>query len=401
MDASIDYYDFLPKILPQKSIGKLRHKIIIKKDYKRNDGTNALYLQLFQNNRIKRIPLEIAVKVSNFDIKKQRVKSGCQFAEGYNLMIGKKLADLNTILVNYRLSGEVPTIEAVVHSLSNPGLRINFNRFASKVLEEQKESLRKSTYSQQAGALSKIKTFKDPILFSEIDADFIKELRNYCRTKLENKPATIESTIKNFKKYLHLANDKGIRTAIKYSEIKVKKMTGERVFLLPHELKKLYDYYQSPFIVGSKKMILQRYLFSCFTGIRISDSEQITADNFIGDHLAFTMYKTQKFIRIKLNQTALSLVKFPHIFEGSFTREHINRELKEIAITLGINKRVYFHSSRHTFATNFLISGGNVVNLRKLLGHSKIDETMIYVHIVESITDTQVDLLDNIIKDKI
>lgn len=101
---------------------------------------------------------------------------------------------------------------------------------------------------------------------------------------------------------------------------------------------------------------------------------------------------------MKLNRTAQTLIKLPEVFAGEFTREHINRELKAIAWLLGINNRVYFHSSRHTFATNFLISGGNVVNLQRLLGHSKIEETMIYVHIVDSITDAQVDLLDAIIK---
>ena len=388
----------LPKNLPLNPNGKLRHRIIIKKDYARADGTHAIYLQLFQEKKLKRIPLGISVRLKDFDVKKQRIKSSSLFAEGYNLIIGKKLADLNKILVNYRLAGQTPTIDGVIADLTNPSLRLNYNAFASAILEENRDSLKESTYKQQLGALSKIKEFQDPILFSEIDEDFLKKLRNHCRRKLKNKSATVESTIKNFKKYLHVANDKGVQTPLHYSNISVKKMSGERVFLLPKELKKLYDYYQSDFINGSRKAILQRYLFSCFTGIRISDSENITEQNFIGDHLAFTMRKTDKFIRIKLNDTAKSLITFPHIFDGEFTREHINRELKTIAHQLDINKRIYFHSSRHTFATNFLISGGNVVNLQRLLGHSKIEETMIYVHIVDSITDAQVDLLDGIIK---
>ena len=397
MDLNINYRDFVPKIVPQKTNGKLTHKIIIKKDYQRTDGTSALYLQLFQNNTRKRIPLDISVKPSDFDERKQLVKGSCPYAEGYNLLIGKKLADLNKVLVNYKLSEQRPTLDMVVQDLTNPSLRLNYNAFASAMLEYQRDSIKKSTYNQQLGALAKIKAFQDPILFSEINEDLVKRLRNHCRRKLKNKPATIESTIKNFKKYLHLANEKGINTDLRHTDIKVKKMTGDRVFLSPKELKKFYDYYKSDFIHGSRKYILQRYLFSCFTGIRLSDIEQITEQNFIGDHLAFTMHKTQRFIRIKLNNTAQSLVNLPEVFKGQFTREHINRELKAIAAQLGINKRVYFHSSRHTFATNFLIKGGNVVNLQRLLGHSEIKETMIYVHIVESISDAQVDLLDDII----
>lgn len=398
MNTAIDYLQFDPRIVPQKTIGKLTHKIIIKKDYKRSDGTSAIYLQLFQDKQRKRIPLEIAVPVKMFDEKKQRVKNTHPNAEGYNLLIGKLLADLNKILVNYKLADQEPTLDMVLQDLTNPSLRLNFNVFAEKLLEQQKGIIKASTYQQQKGALSKIKKFRDPILFSDINEDFINQLRAYCTRTLKNRPATTESTLKNFKKYLHMANNKGVKTQLRFDEIKVKRMTGDRLFLLPEELKKLYEYYQSPFIVGSRKQILQRYLFSCFTGLRISDIEAINEQNFIGDHLAFTMFKTNKFIRIKLNKTARGLVTLPDVFEGHFTRQHINRELKNIASNIGINKPLYFHSSRHTFATNFLLSGGNVVNLQRLLGHSEIKETMIYVHIVDSITDKQIDLLDDIIQ---
>lgn len=86
------------------------------------------------------------------------------------------------------------------------------------------------------------------------------------------------------------------------------------------------------------------------------------------------------------------------IFFGNFTPEYINRELKFIAKVCNIKKNISFHVARHTFATNYLLSGGNVVNLQKLLGHSKITETMIYVHIVESITDVEIMNMDDILK---
>ncbi|NYJ27499.1 site-specific integrase [Allomuricauda sp. ARW1Y1] len=400
MQTLITHRDFVPLIDPLKTIGKLNSKIVLKKDYVRDDGTCAVYLQLFQNNERKRIPLNISVPVSDWDEKKQLVKNRNRNADDYNLLIGKVKSDLNTVLVNYRLSGMEPKLSDVVEELLSPTLRTCFNAFYAAELEYQYEKgiIKYSTYRQQKGALGKIKKFRDPLPFCDIDENLVLELKAFCRHELKNKKATIEGTIKNFKKFLHLANKKRIRTKISFDEIKIKKMVGSRVFLLPEELKKLYQYAQSPFISDERRMILKRFLFSCFTGIRISDSERITEDNFIGDHLAFTMYKTDKFIRIKLNQAALSMIEFPDVFKDNFTREHINRQLKNIANSLGMKKRLHFHCSRHTFATNFLISGGDVVNLQRLLGHSKIEETMIYVHIVDSITDKQIDLLDDIIK---
>ncbi|WP_282080859.1 site-specific integrase [Aquimarina algiphila] len=388
---------FVPQFDPQKMNGKLTYKVIIKSDYVRNDGTCALYLQIYLNKR-KRIPLYISVKPEEFDRKKQRIIKRCKYYKDYNLIIEKKLADINKIEVNYRLNNQSLTLDRLLEELEQPSLRVDYLAFAKRILESQKDVLKESTYKQQKGALSKIEKFKSPLYFYDINEQFLIDFRSWMKNKEKNKPATIEGTIKNFKKYLHVANKKGINTELKFDDISVKKMTGDRLFLLPNELKLLVDYRNSQFVKDSHKNILSRFLFSCFTGIRISDIENITEENFIGDHLVFTMQKTSKFIRIKLNNYAKQMVNFPKLWDGEYTREHINRELKTIANQLGIKKRLYFHSSRHTFATNFLISGGRIENLQKLLGHSEIKETMIYVHIVERITDDQIDLMNDLFK---
>ncbi|WP_378186901.1 tyrosine-type recombinase/integrase [Aquimarina sp. W85] len=386
---------FVPQFDPQKMNGKLTYKIIIKEDYIRTDGTCALYVQLYLNGR-KRLPLDIAVPPNYFDKKKQRIIKKYPHSDDYNLLIEKVLSDINTIEVNYRLSNQKITLEKVICELQQPSLRIDYNAFAKHYLKTQKDLIKDSTYRQQVGALQKIERFKSPIYFYEINEKLVNDLRAWMLKDLKNKKATVESTIKTFKKYLHQANNQGINTELSYNEISVGKMTGQRTFLLPEEVKLMMDYNNSIFIKETHKNILTRYLFSCFTGIRISDIEQLKEDNFIGNHIAFTMKKTEKFIRIKLNKHAKSLVELPQVFNGSYARETMNEELKVIAKILNIKKNIYFHSSRHTFATNFLMCGGRIEHLQKMLGHESIKTTMIYSHIVQSVTDDQIDLMDNI-----
>ena len=38
------------------------------------------------------------------------------------------------------------------------------------------------------------------------------------------------------------------------------------------------------------------------------------------------------------------------------------------------------HVLRHTFATHFMINGGNIITLQRILGHSNIQQTMTYAH---------------------
>jgi len=63
--------------------------------------------------------------------------------------------------------------------------------------------------------------------------------------------------------------------------------------------------------------------------------------------------------------------------------QSMNRTIKKIAEKLEMNANVSFHWARHTFATRFLRHGGRLEVLQQLLGHKKIETTMIYVHVDE------------------
>ncbi len=229
-----------PTNYPKKMSGEFTYKVIMK-DYVRQDGTSALYLQLFLDGKRKQIPLGINVEPKNFDKKKQRIKGNTQISRDYNLIIGKKIADINNIAVSYRLAGNYLTIESLIEDLTNPTAKIDFLIFWEQELEKQKDILKKGTYRQQKSTLTKIKSFKNQILFHEIDEDLIKELIIYCRKKLKNKETTVNSTLKNFKKYLHLANKKGIKTKLNFDDISVKSFKGDRTFLDEFEIKQLYN----------------------------------------------------------------------------------------------------------------------------------------------------------------
>ena len=43
--------------------------------------------------------------------------------------------------------------------------------------------------------------------------------------------------------------------------------------------------------------------------------------------------------------------------------------------------KMKFHGLRHTFASHFIMSGGNILTLQKLLGHSSVAVTMKYAHL--------------------
>ena len=398
MIQNIDVLRNYPVHYPMNFSRKLTANIVMKSDYKRADGTCALYLQVFLNKERKRFPCNISVTENDFDKVKQRIKKSNQLHHDYNLIIEKMLADINKIEVSYRLSNQVLTMDKLEKEYNNPSSRIDFIKFWENEMEQQKLVLKKGTYRQQYSSLTKLKAYKSHLYFHEITNDFLIKIVGHFKSTLQNDQSTISTFLKNFKKYLNIANKKGIITPLQTSEIKIKSFSGNRTFLNKEELQNLTAYYNDAYCLSSHKYILAKFLFSCFTGLRFYDVNNLTEDNFVGDVLVFTAEKTKKMQRITLNRSAMFFANPKYLLNENFTNEYVNRELKEICKFRGINKRVSFHVSRHTFATNFLVSGGRVEHLQKLLGHSNIRETMIYVHIVESITNMQVLKMDEILK---
>ena len=386
----------LPNGFPVMKNGKLNCKIRLRKDAKNSSNECSVYVQVTLNRVAKRIPLGIKVKEAEFDKVNGRIRSKHAFYKDYNLIIEKKLADINAIEINYRLQGKNLTLDNLIEELNNPTGRLDFIKFWEDEMPRQKENLKPGTYRQQMSVLNKVRGFKSSIMFHDINEDFVSDLKVFYKKK-GNNANTISTLIKSFKKYLHLANQKGINTPIDFREIKNKSVRSNRTFLSETEVQALYQYWNLPHINNTYKNILSIFLFSCFTGVRFSDALSLTPDNFVDDTLVFTAEKTGKFQRIKLSKSALEFKgEKKKIFE-TFTNEYINRELKDIAKAVGITKLLTYHVSRHTFATLFLSRGGRVEVLQKILGHSKIDDTMIYVHIIDEISNTQIEQMDGIL----
>ena len=71
------------------------------------------------------------------------------------------------------------------------------------------------------------------------------------------------------------------------------------------------------------------------------------------------------------------------------TRQGFWDVLKKLTQKSGVNKSVSPHMLRHTFATHLLQGGANLMTVKELLGHSNINTTQIYTHLVnENVRDS-------------
>ena len=60
---------------------------------------------------------------------------------------------------------------------------------------------------------------------------------------------------------------------------------------------------------------------------------------------------------------------------------HLYRDFAKAQQRAGLQRHYRFHDLRHTFASHFMMNGGNLYDLQKILGHSQIEMTMRYAHL--------------------
>lgn len=62
--------------------------------------------------------------------------------------------------------------------------------------------------------------------------------------------------------------------------------------------------------------------------------------------------------------------------------QQVRRAVARAVTDAGIHKKASCHTFRHSFATNLLAAGTDIRNIQELLGHSDVNTTMIYTHVV-------------------
>jgi len=129
-------------------------------------------------------------------------------------------------------------------------------------------------------------------------------------------------------------------------------------------------------------------IFSCLTGLRISDIRALTWENIVpaqegGYCLGITMIKTGAVVMLPINDEALAICgerKTGLVFSG-LTKAIVDNYLKDWLTAAGITKHITFHSFRHTYATLQISMGTDIFTVSKMLAHRHMKSTQIYANL--------------------
>tara|TARA_B100001971_G_scaffold84647_1_gene78088 strand:- start:197376 stop:197777 length:402 start_codon:yes stop_codon:yes gene_type:complete len=83
-------------------------------------------------------------------------------------------------------------------------------------------------------------------------------------------------------------------------------------------------------------------------------------------------------------KTRISKFVFHTPCGNSIPYDHFTqRDFKKAQQRAKLNRLIRFHDLRHTYASHFIMNGGDIFVFQKLLGHSDTNTTMIYAHLSE------------------
>lgn len=135
-------------------------------------------------------------------------------------------------------------------------------------------------------------------------------------------------------------------------------------------------------------VIKRAAIFSCLSGLRISDILNLKWDNIRNyadgtKYLDFICVKTKRQTIVPISTEAYELLEPENklsdsVFEG-FTRQMSYNEMQDWLKGCGIKKHITFHCFRHTYASLLLELGSDIYTVQRLLNHKSVATTQIYI----------------------
>jgi len=173
--------------------------------------------------------------------------------------------------------------------------------------------------------------------------------------------------------------------------------------LTVNEIKRLIDV-----INNIKHKLIVRLMYGC--GLRVGEIVRLMKKDFLFDegliHIKMAKGRKDRMVKIpkSLHQELLifselnpdSKIFFVSGHGGTLTTSTIQAIVKKASEKAGIKKNVHPHTLRHSFATHLLENGVDIRIIQKLLGHSDIKTTQIYLKISNQSIKNVMSPLDNL-----
>jgi len=220
--------------------------------------------------------------------------------------------------------------------------------------------------------------FGNPIARSLKPADFLayrahKLQEGASKKTLNNHLGYLNAVYNQLRRLNEIDFDNPIRNVemIRLDENELSWLTIDQI---RHLLKTIEEFSQNPHV-----LILTRICLA--TGARWGEGENLKPRHVKQGKLTFVNTKSGKSRSVPVSEALFKEIQDHLDAHGqfSFSLSAFRRALDKSGIQLPKGQAA--HVLRHTFASHFVMNGGDILTLKKVLGHSTINMTLRYAHL--------------------
>lgn len=279
----------------------------------------------------------------------------------------------------------------------------NFYEYYRSMVEKRHGEQSKSNWGNWLSAYHHLKLYdpRETLTFADITREWVQGFKDYLencaiawqhdtRVRVKGRQLSRNSRLSYFNKLRACLNQAFEERIIARNPMvgieNFKAEEGTRMYLTLDEVRRLA-------VTDCEYPGVKRaFLFSCLTGLRRSDIVKMTWSEVQEQsgytRIIFRQKKTREQEYLDITPQAAELMGkrgepdetvFPDVHSPSCTNEAIKRWV----LRAGIDKKITFHSGRHTFAVMMLDLGTDLYTVSKLLGHKEIGTTQIYAKVLD------------------
>ncbi|TLF44461.1 site-specific integrase [Maribacter aurantiacus] len=374
---------------------------------KRKDGTCPIIFRLSHHRKTIAIPSGISVPPEYWDQKKREVKrnyQGVSSVTRLNNMLTKKKTEftdcINALEEEGRLEGL--SILELKNTLSRPSNSISFFEFTTTLIAEMKEAKKFGNARAYQQVYNVLKTFNGTgsLRFEEITYQFLKRFET-AHLKKGNSINGLSMYLRTVRAIYNKAITQGLVAQDRYpfTRYRIKSEPTAKRAISKEKIKRILELE----LETASPLFHARNYFICsylMNGISFIDMAFLRLSNIVDERIQYRRQKTGKRYDIKITEQLSPILDFylidkkdddfifPVIKRTKLENQHrdirdarikYNRRLKEIAKLCDIEENLTSYVSRHSMATNLILSDVPINALSKMLGHSDLQTTQIYI----------------------
>ena len=263
----------------------------------------------------------------------------------------------------------------------------------------------KGTYANSKHGLSLLEKFiqskynRDDMFLRELNRDFIEEYRIWLLSEHGLSQNGAVKYLSLLKKVVNRAVANNKIAFNPFASYKLERREVSPDFLNEDELRRIINF-NSP--LPRLERTRDMFLFACYTGLSYIDVKTLKVEHLERDNqgrmwIKKKRVKTGVLARIPLLPNAKMLIdKYAggDTLMPIYSDKDINLYLKDIAILCHIDKRITYHTARHTFASTVTLANNiSLIVVSKMLGHSNTRMTEHYAKLVDKCIGEEMDKL--------